>query len=252
MRAFSCTAEVSVNGSSDHKEFPQETSEVLRESFKEPLLSSEDYLISVDPADQLALPCTRDKPKVKQVPFIVKCVQQSKMFAQKINLNKILAPSTCGVIVGFIVGLVPPVRNAMIGDSAPLRVILSSVNLVGQGTIPIMTLLVGGNLLKGLTGTGMKKRIVVSIILVRYIFMPLIGILVVKGAHHIGFVHSDPLYQFVLLLQFALPPAMSISTVTQLFSAGENECSVIMLWTYIFASLAITLWATFYMWLVAA
>ncbi|KAF5177283.1 Auxin efflux carrier family protein [Thalictrum thalictroides] len=140
----------------------------------------------------------------------------------------------------------------MIGDSAPLRVILSSVNLVGQGTIPIMTLLVGGNLLKGLTGTGMKKRIVVSIILVRYIFMPLIGILVVNGAHHIGFVHSDPLYQFVLLLQFALPPAMSISTMTQLFSAGENECSVIMLWTYIFASLAITLWATFYMWLVAA
>lgn len=42
--------------------------------------------------------------------------------------------------------------------------------------------------------------------------MPLIGICVVKGAVQFGLVHDNPLYQFVLLLQFAVPPAINIGT----------------------------------------
>lgn len=56
----------------------------------------------------------------------------------------------------------------------------------------------------------MQKSLVVGIVVARYIALPLTGILIVKGAIHFGLVHSDPLYQFVLLLQFALPPAMNI------------------------------------------
>lgn len=37
-------------------------------------------------------------------------------------------------------------------------------------------------------------------------------------------------------------------TITQLFEMGESECSVIMLWSYAVASVALTLWITFYMW----
>lgn len=40
-------------------------------------------------------------------------------------------------------------------------------------------------------------------------------------------------------------------TITQLFEAGESECSVIMLWTYAVASFSLTLWSTFYMWIVS-
>ena len=39
-------------------------------------------------------------------------------------------------------------------------------------------------------------------------------------------------------------------TITQLFRAGESECSVIMLWTYGLASISLTLWSTVFMWLV--
>ncbi|PON73242.1 Auxin efflux carrier [Trema orientale] len=153
-------------------------------------------------------------------------------------------------IVGFIIGLVPQIRKSMIGGSAPLRVIQDSASLLGDGAIPALTLIVGGNLLKGLKGSGIKKSLVVGIIVTRYIALPLIGILIVKGAVHFGLVQSDPLYQFVLLLQFAVPPAMNIGTITQLFGAGESECSVIMLWTYALASISLTIWCTFFMWLV--
>jgi len=57
----------------------------------------------------------------------------------------------------------------------------------------------------------MKLSLVVGIIVVRYIALPILGVGIVKGAIHFGLIHHDPLYQFILLLQYALPPAISIS-----------------------------------------
>lgn len=62
----------------------------------------------------------------------------------------------------------------------------------------------------GLKGRSTPWLATVGIIAVRYIFLPVLGVLVVKGAIHVGLVQSDPLYQFILLLQYALPPAMNI------------------------------------------
>lgn len=56
-------------------------------------------------------------------------------------------------------------------------------------------------------------RVVIGIQVVRYVAMPLSGICVVKAARHFGLVGSDSLYQFVLLLQYALPSAMTIGTI---------------------------------------
>jgi len=51
--------------------------------------------------------------------------------------------------------------------------------------------------------------------------LPVIGIGIVKGAIHFGLIHPDPLYQFLLLLQFALPPAVALS---KLFMKLNNIC----------------------------
>ncbi|KAK8968201.1 hypothetical protein KSP40_PGU014291 [Platanthera guangdongensis] len=45
----------------------------------------------------------------------------------------------------------------------------------------------------------------------RCLFLPLDGVGVIKGAIHFGILHQDPLYQFVLLVQYALPPAMNMA-----------------------------------------
>ncbi|KAJ6753407.1 hypothetical protein OIU79_026275 [Salix purpurea] len=154
------------------------------------------------------------------------------MISRKLNLKAVLAPSTTAAIVGFIIGVVPQIRNSLIGASAPLHVVADSASLIGDASIPTVTLIVGGNLLRGLRGSGIQSSLIVGILAVRFVFLPLIGTAYVKGAVHFGLVHSDPLYQFVLLLHFAVPPALNIGTITQLFGAGESECSVIMLWAY--------------------
>ena len=51
---------------------------------------------------------------------------------------------------------------------------------------------------------------VLGTILARYVFLPVAGIAVVKAAGTLRFLPQDPLYQYALLIQFALPPAMSI------------------------------------------
>ncbi|CAK9147672.1 unnamed protein product [Ilex paraguariensis] len=219
------------------------------EATSEPLLGNHTKLqhqnLSVDHANEFLLP---SKGKLKVLDQIK---QNLGKFSRKINLNALFAPSTIGALAGFVIGLVPLFRKLIIGGTAPLRVVQDSASLLGDAAIPTVTLIVGANLLKGLKGSGIQLSLIVGIIAVRYIFLPLLGIIIVKGAIHFGLVQADPLYQFVLLLQFALPPAMNIGTITQLFGAGETECSVILLWTYTLASVAMTLWSTFFMWLVA-
>ncbi|XP_027336088.1 protein PIN-LIKES 1-like isoform X1 [Abrus precatorius] len=159
-------------------------------------------------------------------------------------------PNEQAKIVGIIIGVVPQFRKLLVSDSAPLRVIQDSVVMLGDASIPAVTLLVGANLVKGLKGLAEQLPLIVGIIVVRCIALPAIGVGIVKGAIHFGLIHPDPLYEFLLLLQFALPPAVAMSTITQLFGAGEGECSVIMLATYSCSAISLTLWCTFFMWLV--
>ncbi|CAN8234397.1 unnamed protein product [Cochlearia groenlandica] len=171
--------------------------------------------------------------------------------SNKVNLKTIFAPSTIAAMIALVIGLITPLRKLIIGNEAPLRVIQDSVTLVGDGAIPAITLIIGGNLLKGMRSSGMKKSSIIGVLIARYIFLPISGVLIVRGAYKFDLITSEPLYQFVLLLQYAVPPAMNLGTITQLFGAGESECSVIMLWTYAFASVSLTVWPTFFMWLVA-
>ncbi|KAL3527343.1 hypothetical protein ACH5RR_011999 [Cinchona calisaya] len=226
----------------------EETSQSLQEQLINNLDTEEGSIL--DHANESLLPCAKTNKKEK-VWILEKIKKQICSFASKVNLKAIFAPSTTAAIVGFIIGLVPPVQKLMIGANAPLHVIEDSALLLGDAAIPIITLIVGANLLKGLRGTGVQLSVIIGIIVIRYLLLPVIGVFVVKGAVHLGFVHSDPLYQFVLLLQYALPPAMNIGTITQLFGAGQSECSVILLWTYSTASVSLTLWSTYFLWLVA-
>lgn len=196
------------------------------------------------------VPSTESEGKAK-VSLLEKVKLQLKKLYGYIDLKKLFAPSTIAAIIGFIVGIVSPIRKVLIGDDAPLRAIYSSVDLIGEATIPSMTLIIGSNLLKGLKTSGVAPLIVLGIIAIRYIIMPSLGIVIVKAAKHFGMVGSDSLYRFTLMIQYALPPAMNVGTISQLLKTGESECSVIMLWTYTVAAFSLTIWSAIFMWLVA-
>ncbi|XP_031117431.1 protein PIN-LIKES 7-like [Ipomoea triloba] len=166
-------------------------------------------------------------------------------------LEELMAPPTVGAILGFLFGAVTWLRNLIIGDSAPLRVIQDSVTLLGNGTIPCITLILGGNLTQGLRKAKISPLVILAVVCVRYILSPVVGICIVRAASNMGFLPADPLFHFVLMVQFTLPPAMNIGTMTQLFDVAQEECSVLFLWTYLVATIALTLWSTVFMWILS-
>lgn len=42
-----------------------------------------------------------------------------------------------------------------------------------------------------------------------------------------------------------------VGTMAQLFDVGQEECSVIFLWTYLMAAIALTIWSTVFMWILS-
>ncbi|XP_062220865.1 protein PIN-LIKES 7-like isoform X2 [Phragmites australis] len=162
-------------------------------------------------------------------------------------LEELTAPPTIGAVIGLVVGAVPWLKSVFVGSNAPLRAVHNSLKLLGDGTIPCVTLILGGNLTKGVRKTAVPPAVVAAIIGVRYVILPVTGIVVVKAAREMGFLPPDPLYQYMLMIQFTLPPAMSIGTMAQLYDVGQEECSVIFLWTYLVAALALTVWSTIFM-----
>ncbi|CAJ2665042.1 unnamed protein product [Trifolium pratense] len=213
----------------------------------------EEKSLSNDCIDQLKIECKvidgqEKKVQVQEKSSIIK--QLNILLCDKVNLKALFAPALWGAIFGVVIGIVPQFRKLLVGESAPLHVVQTSIVMLGDACIPAMILLVGANLLKGLKGLGKKIPLVVGIIVVMYIALPTIGIAIVKGAVHFSFISSDPLYQFVLLLHYAVPPAVSVSTMTQLLGVGQSECSLIMFATYSSAPILLTLWCTVFMWLV--
>ncbi|KAG8049787.1 hypothetical protein GUJ93_ZPchr0009g207 [Zizania palustris] len=214
--------------------------------------SEENCSVSSNNVNQCTLPLISNSsvPSTKtKVPLSERAKGFVSSMSGAVDFKKIFAPSTIAVIVGLIIGATPLIRNAVIKEDAPLRVIHESAELIGGAAIPSVTLIMGGNLLTGLRGgASVQPSVILGIIVVRYMLLPLLGTVVVKAAVHLGLIQPDPLYQFILLLQYAVPPAMNIGTITQLFGVGESECSVIFVWLYALASVAVTVWSAFFMW----
>ncbi|KAK7346268.1 hypothetical protein VNO80_20783 [Phaseolus coccineus] len=164
-------------------------------------------------------------------------------------LTEVMSPPTIATFLGFLFGGVEWLRNLIIGREAPLRVIQDSIQLLGDGTIPCITVLLGGNLTQGMQSSSIQPLVLICIIIARLVLLPAIGFCVVRGAAKFGLLPLDPLFQYVLVMQYALPPAMNISTMAQLFDVGTEEFSVILLWTYGAATVALTLWSTYLIWI---
>ncbi|EOX90622.1 Auxin efflux carrier family protein isoform 1 [Theobroma cacao] len=197
-----------------------------------------------DPEKQLNVSQETGPNEKGQASFWIKVVR----FLHQI-LEELMAPPTLGAILGFIFGATTWLRNLIIGEGAPLRVIQDSIKLLGDGTIPCITLILGANLIQGLRSSAIKPLIIVGVVCVRYVILPAVGIWIVKAAGNLGFLPPDPLFHYVLMIQFTVPPAMNIGTMTQLFDVGQEECSVLFLWTYLAAGLALTTWSTVFMWI---
>ncbi|KAL3720656.1 hypothetical protein ACJRO7_005470 [Eucalyptus globulus] len=129
--------------------------------------------------------------------------------------------------------------NLIIGEDAPLHVIQDTIQLLGS--------LIDCFACTGLRSSRIRPWAIAGVICVHYVILPVIGIGVMKAASKLDFLASDPWYHYVLMVHFV----KFAGTVTQLFDVGQEECSVLFLWTYLFAFIVLTIWSTVYMWILS-
>ncbi|KAK7272999.1 hypothetical protein RIF29_14045 [Crotalaria pallida] len=165
------------------------------------------------------------------------------------NVAGLMTPPAIATLLGFLFGMVKWLRNLIIGDNAPLRVVTDSVHILGSGTTSCITILLGASLTQGMQSSSVKPLTLFCILIARPFLLPAIGLFVVKAAAKFGLIPVDPLFQYVLVMQYAMPPAMNISTMVQLFDIGVEESSVMLLWSYGIAPISLTAWSTLLLWL---
>ncbi|XP_078448451.1 protein PIN-LIKES 7-like [Wolffia australiana] len=160
----------------------------------------------------------------------------------------ILSPPNAGTIMGFIFGATPWLKSLFVGAAAPLQSVYDAIDLMGNATIPSITLILGGNLAKGIRKSRLNISTIIAVMIVKLIILPSAGLFVTHAAFKLGLLPQDPLFRYTLLLQYTIPAAMGIGTMAELFDVAREECSVLLLWNYLLASVALTLWATVYLW----
>ncbi|MED6131606.1 hypothetical protein PIB30_011206 [Stylosanthes scabra] len=208
VRAYSCKVS-SVSKVDDSTSYPLDLKEIT-----DPENHSK-------PSNGLVVTVVEKKP-TPDVANHTKFMETLKNLVLKLNLHLLLTPAIIAVIVGLMIGAIPQLRKLFVGENAPLRVVQDSTSMLGDACIPAVTLLVGATLLKGLKGSGVKVSLVIGIVAVRFIALPMLGVGIVKGAVHFGIIHHDPLYQFTLLFQYAVPPAVTMSE----FSFNRTKISI--------------------------
>lgn len=64
---------------------------------------------------------------------------------------------------------------------------------------------------------------IISILVIRFVLLPICGIGIVTEATKLGLLPKSPLYRYVLLLQSTVPPAMSIGKGKSTHAACQHQ-----------------------------
>eukprot|EP01112_Ceratiomyxa_fruticulosa_P023087 TRINITY_DN8692_c0_g1_i1.p1 TRINITY_DN8692_c0_g1~~TRINITY_DN8692_c0_g1_i1.p1 ORF type:complete len:450 (+),score=56.34 TRINITY_DN8692_c0_g1_i1:155-1504(+) len=167
----------------------------------------------------------------------------------KSTAGKILTmPPVIALIIALTVGLVPPIRYLFY--ETKLFVVPDTASFIGGSSIPLILVLLGGNICESMKSTEkVQKRKVFGISLVRYCLLPLIGslfIYLLTLIHVLPSFKEDPVLAFSLMLQLTTPPAVNLVTVVMVSGCGgEKILSTLLLYAYLlcvlFMSVNVTL-----------
>lgn len=161
----------------------------------------------------------------------------------KESLKHTLNAPVVGTIGGSILALVPGFPEAARGEAGsfmPLRMVLQSMELIGQAMAPLAMIIIGG-LIAGCTlRRAASFRLLAPIILFRFLIVPGIVLLIVSQ----NWLPISGIVVFILLLEAASPPAMNLTVVARRYGGDWDVISGIQLIVSILALITLPIWMT--------
>lgn len=175
-------------------------------------------------------------------------VRKIRIVAEQTPIQHILQPPTVASLLAIIVGLVPQIKALLFGADAPLLFISNSLEIFAGAMVPFVMLILGGMLAEGPNESStLGLRTTIGITVARLLVLPALGIGIVVGADKLNFlVHGDPMYKFVLLLQYTTPTAILLGALASLRGYAVREASALLFWEHVFALLSLSLYVFVY------
>lgn len=156
--------------------------------------------------------------------------------------RSLITPPIVGLLLGTTVGLIPAVSQYLILGHGFLYPVFGATEILSQGTVPCVLLLLGAGLADSPKKGGICKRSVTSVICVKLIIIPIIGLFYIYYLRRWGILTGGLLPALVLAVEAAMPPANNLIVMA---SMSDNKASSglahIMFWSYLTSVFTITL-----------
>eukprot|EP01135_Chromosphaera_perkinsii_P010447 Nk52_evm10s2133 gene=Nk52_evmTU10s2133 len=172
----------------------------------------------------------------------------------RIVLSRIFNPPFFASLLGAIFGLITPLKNLMFAEngedkqSAPLYIIADICCFLGGAAIPFSVIFLGSELSRGTLGQNVNLKSVVSLCIGRLIVTPIICTPIVLALRHGGLLpEGNDIFLFVLLLEGAVPSAISLSLMCQLIGRSQHESSIILFYQYLCSFLTLVVWVSVFL-----
>lgn len=176
-----------------------------------------------------------------------KVVRKIRIVVEHTPINQILQPSLIATVLAILLGIIPQVKAIVFGSDAPLDFITDSMAMISEAMVPAVMLVLGGMLWEGPNESKLGIRTTIGIIVARLLLLPLAGIGVIYCADKWNFLISEnPLYKFVLLLQYTMPSAILLGAIANLRGYAVREASALLFWQHVFALLSISVYICIY------
>ncbi|MBN2450052.1 MAG: AEC family transporter [Lentisphaeria bacterium] len=168
---------------------------------------------------------------------------------RELRPGHVLSPPILSALAGIVIGVVPFLNRLLVSPDAPLRILLDTAALIGDGVIPCSLLVLGANLAERVpANVGIPTRVYAGVIWGRLILMPVIGCLYTLTLLRFGLLPEDPMFLLVLLLESAVPSATNLIVMCQVHSRGEAAMSRLLVVTYVAAVVTLTASVSLFLW----
>uniref|UniRef100_A0A1J3CT10 Putative transporter C5D6.04 n=1 Tax=Noccaea caerulescens TaxID=107243 RepID=A0A1J3CT10_NOCCA len=175
-------------------------------------------------------------PRSMQCLAAPRVIRRMRVVAEQTPVKHILQPPTIASLLAIVVGSVPQLKKIVFGYDAPLSFITDSFNIMGNAMVPSVMLVLGGMLSEGPKESTLGLRTTIGICVARLLVLPLVGIGIVMSADKLGFISwEDPMFKFVLLLQYSTPSAILLGAIASLRGYAVREASALLFWQHVFA-----------------
>lgn len=157
------------------------------------------------------------------------------------KLNKIITPPVIATFAAIFIGLIPWTKSLFVGSNAPLGMFQQAASILGNATMPMALIILGGNLANSYGKTNIRFSTGLLVVIGKYLIAPIIAILILFVLKKIG-CNLTPMMSFIILLEGFMPPAMNLVVISQFADSNKETMAALMFWMYLIAIPVMTVW----------